>query len=104
MNDAKKSAPGRQATGRDGKQEETRPTALGAMAQILSDAEKLRHIRSEWATRLQLALAMEVHPDTVARRCRRAGVQERVVLTPEHRARSEFLMEDVRDLLVRCEP
>lgn len=101
---SKECAPSRQATGREGKQEDNRPNALGTIVAILSDSQRLRHISTEWATRQELALALECHPDTVARRCRRVGVNERIVLTPEHRARSEFFMRDVRDLLLRCEP
>lgn len=86
------------------RQEENRPNALGTMVAILSDRQRLRHIRTDWVTRQELALALECHPDTVARRCRRVGVKERIVLTPEHRARSEFLLEEVRNLLLRCEP
>lgn len=104
MDEQKESALAGKQQGAQERQEENRPNALESMAAILSDSQRLRHIRTEWATRQELALALECHGDTVARRCRRAGVRERVVLTPEHRARSEFFMRDVRDLLLRCEP
>ncbi len=100
---AKKCAPDWQVTGRRvGKLRETPPSAIGAMTEILTSEHRLRHISSRWATRLELALAMGCHIDTVTRRCRRAGVIERVVITPQNKARLEFLTDDVRCKVVRC--
>jgi hypothetical protein len=103
MSDPRGSAPDWQVTGRRvGKFEETSPGAIGAMTQILTSEHRLRHISTPWATRLELALALGCHIDTVTRRCRRAGVIERVVITPQNKARLEFLTDDVRCKVVRC--
>lgn len=42
-----------------------------------------------WPTRLRLAAAEGLHPDTVQRRCTKWGVPTRTVITPQHRARVE---------------
>lgn len=46
-----------------------------------------------WPTRLALAAAEGLHPDSVARRCARWGVPTRVRLTAEHRARVEINLQ-----------
>ena len=73
--------------------------AIQSMASILAATEPLSHIRTEWANRTTLAKAWECDRDTVTRRCRKAGVRERVTVSDGHRAQVEFLMVDVRKML-----
>lgn len=93
MTGQKESAPW--SAGRKAREGEMPKDAIQSAVQILTSAHPLRHIRTDWATRTELAKAFEVHPDTVTRRCRRAGVAERIVLNPKHRAQAEFLVGDV---------
>jgi hypothetical protein len=69
-------------------------------AEILNSVEptdKLRHIRTtEWASRSELASALEIHVDTVHRRALAAGVATRIEVTPARRCRVLYLVEDVR--------
>ena len=73
--------------------------AIQSMAAILTDHKPLAHI-GEWGTRIQLAKALSCDIGTVSRRCRKAGVTERLVVTDGHRTRVEFLMADVRTKLL----
>jgi hypothetical protein len=100
MNSRKESAPGWQAMGRSGSEVRVSVDAIQSMAAILTDHKPLAHISSEWGTRIQLAKALSCDIGTVSRRCRKAGVTERLVVTDGHRARVEFLMADVRTKLL----
>ena len=82
--------------GRSGREVRLPMDAIQSMAGILTDAKPLAHISTEWATRNELAKAFQCDIGTVSRRCRKAGVRERVTVTAGHRARIEFLMADVR--------
>ena len=96
MEPKNESAPGWQAMGRSGKSREVSTGAIQSMASILTDRKPLAHISSEWGTRSELAAALSCDIGTVSRRCRKAGVAERLVVTDKHRAKIEFLMADVR--------
>lgn len=98
MGDTKKCAPGRQATGRN-REKESSAQPLASMSAILLASQPLPHIRTAWATRTELAVALGVHVDTVDRRLRRAGVSSRLVVTPQNRCRREFDVAQVRQLL-----
>ncbi len=95
----KERAPSWQAMGRSGREVRLPMDAIQSMAGILTDAKPLAHISTEWVTRSQLAVAFSCDVGTVSRRCRKAGVAERLVVTEGHRARIEFLMADVRKML-----
>jgi hypothetical protein len=100
MNSRKESAPtSREAVGRSGSEVRLPTGVIRSMAAILTDHKPLAHI-GEWGTRIQLATALSCDIGTVSRRCRKAGVTERLVVTDGHRARVEFLMADVRTKLL----
>ena len=99
MEPKKESAPGWQARGRNGSEVRVSVDAIQSMAAILTDHKPLAHI-GEWGTRIQLAKALSCDIGTVSRRCRKAGVTERLVVTDGHRTLVEFLMADVRTKLL----
>jgi hypothetical protein len=100
MEPKKECAPGLRTMGRSARDLGERPAdALDAMASMLSNAQPLSNIRTEWASRTTLAKAWDCGRDTVSRRCRRAGVRQRVIVSDGHRAQVEFLMLDVRAML-----
>ena len=95
MGDTKESAPGRQATGRK-RELESSPQCLASITSILMASRALPHIRTEWATRTELAVALGVHPDTISRRMERANIASRLVVTDQNRCRREFDVAQVR--------
>lgn len=81
---------------------EGRSALTWTAAEILNSVEpndKLRHIRTEWASRSELASALEIHVDTVHRRCLAAGVATRIEVTPARRCRVLYLVDDIRQKL-----
>lgn len=104
MDETKKSAPdsgGGQLPGRVGKEgERGSQGAVQAMVPILTSAHPLRHIRTDWASRNALAVALGVHVDTIHRRATAAGVRTRLEVTDQHRCRVMYLVADVRDRML----
>jgi len=98
MKHKRESAPGWQAMGHSGKAAGSRG-AIQSMASILTDYNPLSHIGTAWGTRSQIAAALGCDIATVSRRCKKAGVTERLVVTEGNRARVEFLMSEVRAML-----
>jgi hypothetical protein len=77
--------------------------ALAFVAGILTTPASHRHMPRPWATKTQLALAMGCCEDTAHARALKAGVERRVTVTPENRARIEYRTNDVVRLLIERE-
>jgi len=100
MNSKKESAQGPASKpGRDGELETSMASAVQSIVRILTEQEPLAHM-GEWATRTELAKEWQVDRATVTRRCKKAGVKKRAVVTKDNRLRVEFLMADVRTKLL----
>ena len=88
------SIPGREAD----KLELSPRAAIAALVAILTEKLPLAHVKSDWVCRSELATLWGVTRATVTRRCRLAGVTERMVI--EHgRAKVEFWKTDVQRML-----
>ena len=98
MTGQKESAPW--SAGRKAREGEMPKDASQSAVQILTSAHPLRHIRTDWATRTELAKALEVHVDTIHRRASAAGVRTKVMVTDQHRCRVMYLVADVRDRML----
>ena len=104
MNSKKESAQGPASKpGRDGELETSMASAVHSIVKILTEHEPLAYVGS-WGSRTELAKAWECDIATVTRRCRKAGVIERTVITSKNRTRVEFMMADVREKLLGSKP
>lgn len=85
-----------QPASKTGRQTEHAATAMQQLVQILERPKVLPHISSPVVDRYVIAKATGVHPDTVTRRLRAAGIPCQVVLGADRRAHAVYATDAVR--------